>query len=293
METKSVLCISDILWEIDQYDMVERLITEIETHSPSLVLFGGDVINDGGNADEHVEEFLTVLEYLDEIETVSYTISGNHDEYSDYPAVVKRIDELSYAEEISGRSVTYDRIRIAGVPYSYTNRLGNVRTIAEDFPGEYDIVLAHAARARRVWLFDLDTRFIVTGHFAEELCQIQDTAFVSMGSYPANVVSIKPSTGEIIYTQRRSFDGADEYDAKAIFDGGKLAWEYQETNPDRYYPRDLQDSSYADLASRLIHAKNTIKNGDRVDERAIVEELLEADVPKTHIREYIHRYDFL
>jgi hypothetical protein len=290
----TILCISDINWEIPDTDTLDTLITDIENAAPSLVLFGGDVINDGWNEQEHVREFTELLTRLEESETPSFTIEGNHDEYSSYNEVVRHIEGLNYAKEISGEVAEFEDLKVLGLPYSYTHSLRNTREISNEFPERYDIVLAHAESSRRVWLFELDASIILTGHFASILCQIQDQTFVSMGGYPRDSVLIEPGQ-EIVYRRRLESDRSnqEQYESRARWDNGVLVWERDEHDPDLHLKRMKEQSESAERIERLLLAKERLEGSGVVEEREVVEELLEAGVPKTHIREYIGRYDFL
>lgn len=290
-----ILWISEIQWETPGTDILAKLKNEIDAVEPSLILFAGDVINDGMNAEEHVDEFTELLTYLEHRGIHSFTIEGNHDEYSDYDAVIRHIDTLDYAKEISGELAEWNGITVVGVLYRYTHSLGQARQLQADFPRSYDIVLAHAERSRRIWLFELDAQYIITGHFAAILSQIQDHVFVSMGSYPAQRVLLQNNLQEVLYS--REFDSfrasQDSYDTKARVNDQELIWEFEELDAELVTQRSLQDSAYPALAEHLIEAKYRIKTASKEDEREIIDELLADDVPKTHIREYIGRYDFL
>lgn len=290
----SILCISDIQWETQDKNILETLKSEIGDKNPSLILFAGDVINDGMNSEEHTGEFIELIEYLEDLEITSFTIEGNHDEYSNYDVVVDRTSELEYAREISGEVAEFDGLQILGIPYSYTHRLGKARQISDGFPESYDIALAHAETSRRTWLFELDAKIIVTGHVAAELCQIHGHVFVSMGSYPRERAVISSDLDELLY--QRSSDsfltGQDTYETEARIDDGELIW-LRDEEPERVALRGMSDSDYPESFERLISAKNRVQDVDGEEERRIIEELLESGVPKTHIREYINRYDFL
>lgn len=289
-----VLCISDILWEIEDKDVLNRLKNEIKEVSPSLVLFAGDVINDGWNSEEHTDEFIELLHYLEELETTSFTIKGNHDEYSNYSAVERKIADLDYAEEISQTVAEFDGLKILGISYSYTHNLGKARQISEEFAGSYDIVVAHAESRRRIWLFELDAPVIVTGHFARSLCQVQNRAFVSMSAYPDETVIIEPESNELTYRQYPdSFAASQEMcETKARLENGELTWISDDYEPDVFGLRQLKDDNYPKQAERLISAKEKVAKCSE-GEREIIEGLLEAGIPKTHIREYIGRYSYL
>jgi predicted phosphohydrolase len=291
----SIVCISDIQWEIPDEDILETLKSEIQDIDPSLVLFAGDVINDGMNSEEHTTEFIELLESLEDLEITSFTIEGNHDEYSNYEAVVERTRDLEYASEISEEVAEFDGLEILGIPYSDTHRLGNARKIADEFSESYDVVLAHAETSRRIWLLELDAKLIVTGHVSEQLCEIQDHIFVSMASYPSDRVVINSELNELLYRRHSDsfFASQDEYEAEVRVEDGELVWLRDEYEEDKVNLRKLSESDYPENFEKLISAKNRVRKVGEEEEREIIESLLDSGIPKTHIREYINRYDFL
>lgn len=290
-----VLAISDIQWEGHHDDLLELLKSKIVEADPSLVAFPGDVINDGMNSEEHVGEFVALLKFLERREIPSCTIPGNHDEYSSYGAVESEIEDLDYAREVSGQEVNINGYSILGIPYSHTDRLGRARELGEEFSEEYDLVLAHAARSRRIWLFDLDTRYILTGHHAEELFALQGTVFISMQSSPSDSVLIDLESERVVYEREEPTIGTapDVYTAEVQAAGGELQWIRDEQHPERRHPRPFTDTEFPALLESLMAAKEEVADVDEDEERRIIEDLLNEGVPKTHIREYIHRYDFL
>lgn len=292
-----VICISDIFWENPDISILECLRAEIEEINPALVLFAGDVINDGGNKEEHVAEFVEVLNFLENIEQPSLTIEGNHDEYSNYGKVEEEISSMEYAKEISEDVIEFNGLKIVGIPFSYTSRLRKARGIADDFPGNYDIVLAHAEGSRRIWLSELDAKFIVTGHFAEFVCQVNDQVFVSMQSFPTDSVKIDPEDHSVTYRRIPGYlyDDLERYPVKAVLVDGGLNWDFDETDPDLPLGIDrLKDRTFARRVEALISARKEVEDASSAEEEEeIVEDLLSDGIPKTHIREYVGRYDFL
>ena len=300
-----VLCLGDIQWELpggsgddpttDTDPAIIRRFAQagIGAVDPDLVLFSGDVINDGMNQEEHVSEFLALLEFLEAEAIQSATIPGNHDEYSNYDAVVEKIEELEHATELSARVATLEGLTTAGIPYSYTNDLRRTRSISEEFPDHYDILLAHAARARRIWLFDVDADYIVTGHYSRELFELDGTVFASMGAFPGGIVVIDTTAETVEYRQHVESDGAFHLHLTRADVGDGLEWTVDPPTEDNPFVRDLRESSYKDLVLQLQAAKARAVDADAATTKDIVEELRAANVPKKHIREYIGRYDFL
>ena len=111
----------------------------------------------------------------------------------------------------------FNGLKILGIPHSCTHDIKNVRKIKEDFPDSFEIVLAHPENKRRIWLFELDTRYIIAGHFDERLCKIKDKIFISISSYLKTSVLIETKKGKITY-KRTTTDSR----VKKIFT--KLKW---------------------------------------------------------------------
>ena len=292
-----ILCLSDIVWGRSRSDTTAQICADIRETDPSLVLFAGDVINDGRNRREHVDEFLEVLHDLEDAGIQSFTIQGNHDVYSDYDAVVQEVENLQYAEEISGAVGEFRGLKVAGIPYSMTHSLEDAKHIAEAFPSRYDVVLAHAETSRRIWLFEVDAPFIITGHTDEILCQIQDTVFVSLDSYPDDRVVLNPEDRLLSYRRYDSppFSSHKWYKSEVQVVDDELEWLLNEYDTDDRFIPNLQDRNrkYAARTDALISAKAVIEGASQPDEERIVEELLDLGVPKTHIREYLSGYEYL
>lgn len=281
-------CVSDIYWEHPTIDIVERLRGQIDDIDPDAVLFAGDVIGDGRNEKKHPEEFMEVLSYLESQGVSSFIVQGNNDEVPAYSKLKKEISVLSHATEISKKVVYFEGTKILGVPFSYTNKLGDVRQIGDQFPESYDIVLAHAQKSRRIWLFELDTDLIITGHFSEELCQVKDKVFLSMDSYPEDSAVIKED--EISYNRFNPGLGVDTTTV-SIEEETKQIQNRKRVKESPGF-QSLTNSSYSEQAELLLLAKEEIEQHGK-NEEEVVRRLLARDIPKTHIKEYIGRYDFL
>lgn len=290
-----VLCVSDIHWEDKGRDILTRLKEDIADVSPSVVLLGGDVINDGRNRREHVTEFLELLQYLEDTETPSCTIKGNHDEYSDYEKVSEDIDELTYANELSAGVAEIDDISILGIPYEYTHDLDNARNISDDFPDKYDIVLAHAELHRRIWLFEIDADYIITGHVGKRLCLVDNQLFASLDSYPEDIIKIQPEDCRLSYSRSSDppFSGSQRYEAQVKIDNGELVWLFDDYNSGVSGLQQLDDPGYARNVERLLAAKRDGEELIANEGEEIVGELLSEGISETQIREYIGSYGVL
>lgn len=290
-----ILCISDIHWEDSRVDVLDKLKQDIEEHSPKIVLFGGDVINDGGNKEEHVKEFNSILEHLEKLKIHSLVIKGNHDEYSDYESVIEHIESLEFSEEISNSVTNVCGIDIAGISYSYTSDIKKVRQIQEDFDESYDIVLAHAENKRRIWLFELDTDYIITGHYDKKLCMIKNRVFVSLSSYINQRYILDTEMNEMRYIQRPKFSSEIiEYSAKVKKDDNKLDWlkdEYRDSRSSGL--NNILNQRYSDMIADLICFKNNYQSFDESEQKERVKELRKNGCSKTLIREYVKYFDFL
>lgn len=297
-----ILLISDIHWEnptiningkiIEQENILENLKNKVSNIKPSLVLFAGDTICDGSCSYTHVGKFLDLLKFLNKEKIYAFFIKGNHDYERDngvgYERLLKKIKNLPYVKEISNKIVEFNKIKILGIPFSFTHKLNNLRKINETFPEQVDIILAHSEYVRRIWLFDLKSKFIITGHFDEQLCQILDKVLIALGGFPYSYAIIDYETNEqtITYFRERPTYlfpsifklGNEAHVSIAKLINGILVWETDES---------LKDSGYISKAENLILAKKKTANADINKQIEIIEDLLRIGVLKRQIEEYI------
>ncbi|MBA4115545.1 MAG: hypothetical protein H0X71_03735 [Rubrobacter sp.] len=160
-----------------------------------------------------------------------------------------------------------------------------------------DIVLAHAELARRIWLFKLKTKFVVTGHFDGQLCQIRDKAFLSLDGFPSGyaIINYERTVQEVIYFERSFLEQRDAFGcavfvqegetrvSRAKLVDGRLTWEAESL---RSSVANGKYRNYAAWVESLISAKEQVDAGARSREEAVAE-LSHSNIPKKHIQEYI------
>lgn len=311
-----ILLISDIVWENEQGTILENIKNKISKIKPSLVLMAGDVISEGRNI--HNVDFLNLLEFLDKEKINTFFIQGNHDEVPAYESLLRDIKSLHYIKEISNKIVEFNNIKILGIPFSFTNKLENLRKINEIYPTKVDIILAHSEYARRIWLFELQSKLIITGHFGAKFCKIFDKVLVELDLFPYNYAIIDYETTEQTITYFRKpisrvrsktdfiyrngvklvrlvlLLNDKECVSQAKLINGKLVWEIDEH---RVGKRDkhqidvplkpLKDSEYVSKTENLITAKKKIYDADSNVQKEMIEDLLRMGVMKTQIKEYL------
>lgn len=289
----SILCVSDLHWAGPERDNLEPLKSEIEEVDPSLILFAGDVISDSPASSYNHLKFTRLLSFLEDREIRSFTIQGNHDKHPNYDAVDQACWTYDYADEISGEVVEYNGLKIVGIPFEYTNSLEKARQLGDEFPGTYDIVLGHAERRKRIWLFELDAPLVISGHFGEMLGEVGEQVFASMSTYPEHRIMLQNGLEELIYGRETSSIRGDQerFDTKVKLDTEGLEWVFEELGAGGTPLRSLSEANYLDHARELIYTKRKIESDVDLDIRAIVEDLLDSGVMKTHIREYLRYYD--
>lgn len=177
---KGILSLKErnVISENEKFLKVKEYIEIIDTHKPDIVLFGGDITGDGSCGTGYYFAFAYLLQYLENCKINSVFIQGNHDTDFYYNKLIKKSSEFKYAQEISGKSITIKGLTIIGVSFEDTkNKTRLKELICKN--GRYDIVLAHAELARRPWLFDFETRYIITGHYDIKFNYIDKKIFLS------------------------------------------------------------------------------------------------------------------
>lgn len=247
-----ILLVSDICWEtyldirtgqptcwhssgkniisenISSPKFIEEKILKI---NPSLILFAGDIISDGSCHLNHTDDLLKLLKSINKNKIYSFLIQGNHDDDIEYKNLLIDSESLQYIKDISGKLEDFNGIKILGIPFSFTHNLKKSRNIENIFPENVDIVLAHSEYVRRIWLLGLKSKFIITGHFDDQLCQIFGKVFIASGGFPLNYVTIDYEIDKQIITYFKiplvlhSHDQmVQECGYKAILTNGNLLW---------------------------------------------------------------------
>ena len=280
-----ILLLSDISWRLTSFDLLQEKSKETK---PSLVLLAGDLAEQGGaDAWSSLYEFVN---FLDEYVIQTYFIKGNWDDNTYYAELVEMTKRLPHVEEISDRVVEFSGVKILGVPFFRTSRLKTAKRITELFPEPVDIVLAHAQLTRRIWLFGLKTRFVITGHYDTQLCQIRDKVFISLGQFPADhaIMELSMTGWTVTYHEHHlatltSEPSYEDRVSKASILGGRFIWE---TEPVRSRRDRISGVSYASIVETLMASKKQVDGGSQ-NRSEITQRLLREGVPRKHVQEYI------
>ena len=268
---------------------VQELTRQVDRIHPDLVLIAGDLVNDmfgirGGkffSADKYWDDVYNLFTFLDERKIYTFCIRGNWDYSQKFDKVLKLASKkLGYIKDISEKAVVHKGLRILGLSYAFTNDLEEVRLFTEKFQKRVDIVLAHAEYKRRIWLFHLNTKLIITGHFDSQLCRIQDKVFISLGSYPSQyaVIDYNPTEVNIRYVNKEIRANVSR---RAKFIKEKLIWKSKPLQSLRAH-----SEKYANQIERLMAAKTELES-DKTKRQTIIDKLVKYSVPKKHIEEYL------
>jgi len=281
-----IFAISDISWNLVYLQELTRQIDKIR---PDLVLLAGDLVNDMFgmregkffSAEQYWDDVYKLFTFLNERKIQVFCVRGNWDNSKQFDKVLKRATKnLKYIEDISERVVTHKDLRILGLSHAFTNDLEEVRLLSKKFRKQVDIVLAHAEYKRRIWLFHLNTKLIITGHFDSQLCQIQDKVFVSFGSFPSQYAIIDYDSTELKIRYINKEISANVL-RRAKFSDGELIWRAKPIRSLR-----LHSEKYANQVERLMEAKTKLES-DNTKRKTMIDELVKYGVPKRHIEEYL------
>lgn len=256
----------------------------IDGISPDVVVFAGDNIYDSGstgNVDD-IKEFITVLSYLESKERYAIIIEGNHDNtYDNYYKILKKIQNSQYIFELSLKQKVIQGVHFWGVPY------GAERQEAELTKQNIDIVIAHPEYSNRTWLLDINTQFVVCGHFDNCLTDIQGQALVSLNCSPFSYAVIDWQNGyqKITYCYRRMGKSCniqllrkEGHFCQIVYDNSKVA---------RQLLEGAEDLPYSRMIEELRKAKKEIKTLDQTGQIELLNHLIKLGIPKTHIERYI------
>lgn len=288
--TVKILVLSDISWRQTGLESLKKVVTYV---SPSLVLLAGDLVDNdkSTNGNQNLWSSLyELVDFLDENRIRTFFIRGNWDR-APYDRLLDATRRLPHIEEISDRVAEFGGVRILGIPFSSTEYLRNCKRIGERFPEPVDIVLAHAELVRRIWLFELKTKFVITGHYDSQVAQIRDKVFVSLGGFPSDlaIVDYEETRQTVTYVERKfvqvmsSGNFVQEVEvrvSRAEFVASSLTWG---TDPTESPSVGSRHRDYATWVERLLTAKEQVSVGTR-KRGQVVQELWESGIPRNTFR---------
>lgn len=255
--TRTVLILSDLFWsksskEVNLKDLqmikiknkipntkrfssINEYVNLISINKPDTILFAGDLTGDGSCGHGFHFAFLCLLQFLENNKINSVFVRGNHDLHEYYSIVEKYCEDLKFTQEISGKLVKVNELKIVGLSYYDTkDKLRLKEIISRNY--KVDFVLAHAELFRRSWLFDFDAKFIVTGHYDYKFNNISNKIFLSFfndGDHLSySVINIQNETETITYFLH--FNSCNSIKISANKKNGEFSFlpiKNEETNP--------------------------------------------------------------
>lgn len=143
---------------------LSNLTNLIKKEKVELVLIAGDIMGDV-SGDSYSNILIWLLDYLENNKIYCYFVSGNHDIDKSYSEIVNSLVNYKYVKEISGQLVNHNNLKIFGLSYFHTENLTGLKSLISQKSEQIDILLCHSQNKRIPFLFDFQSRYIVTGHF--------------------------------------------------------------------------------------------------------------------------------
>jgi len=147
-----------------------------------VVLLAGDLTGDGSCGHGFHLAFYYLLCLLDLARIQTFFIRGDNDLDKYYNQIITNMKQFSWIEEISNRAVIYNGIKFWGLPFQTTRTKKKLNKILDNHSKEVDILICHSELKRRTHLFDLPVKHIITGHFDNKICCINDVVFLSFSN---------------------------------------------------------------------------------------------------------------
>lgn len=176
------LVYADLLFKIDEHLHFEfhKLCDSLEEKARKSKEFL-DII------ESRISRFYEALQYSGKKCRAVFVVMGDHDFY-DVPESysLSRISSINNVHEISGRSITFEELRILGLGYMETHYLRRLRPLISSYQGKIDLLLTHAEQRRMTLLACLRPQLILRGHYMRGIYQV-DGVRVASALFPAYV----------------------------------------------------------------------------------------------------------
>ena len=152
--------------------------------------------------EKHISGFYQALEHSSNAGSTVFVIKGDHDlhDLQDFPNAysVKRINSFENIQEISGKIVNYENLRILGLGYMDTHYIQKLRSISKLYSSKVDVILTHAEQRRMPELACwLKPKIIIRGHFGIGITKIKDVIVLASLGFPAGYAMMELEDGLI------------------------------------------------------------------------------------------------
>ena len=265
----------------------------INDEKPDGIFLLGDIISDASLRFSHENNLYDVLKWINSKHIDTFLIQGNHDydhEY-EYKQLMSSIEDFNYIHEISGKRVDFHGLSILGVSFEITNHIGKVKKfVEENRHNNFDFVIAHSQYGRRVWLTNLPTKYIVTGHLTQEYYfSPEGILLLATDTFPYNYLTFDLSANKVILNYAKSFMAQGEKVDTTI----ELILKeksIQKIIGDKKFIMELERSRKSEEIKLKVlkEAKYQFFNlHSDAEKRGIIKILFENGVPISHVKEYI------
>ncbi len=173
--------------EKNKYTGIKKYFLLIREEKPDLVLFAGDITGDGSCGHGYLNAMKILLRILEANKIQSFFISGNHDEVDYFNELIDFSDDLNFSSDISNQFIEFKGIKILGISFNKSKNKTEFKELIRANNQKIDIVLCHTELKRRVWLFDLNTDFVITGHYDKKLTSVEGKIFISLDNDTSNI----------------------------------------------------------------------------------------------------------
>ena len=275
---------------------VQKIIKVIKDEKPDGIFLLGDIIDDGSCHFSHENELYDVLKWINSKHINTFLIQGNHDYYSEdeYKQLISKIEDFGYIHEISGKKAIFHELSILGVPFETTDHLGMIKKFVEENKHHnFDFVIAHSHYRRRIWLTDLPTKYIVTGHFGQGYhFSPEGRLLLSTDGFPYSYLTFDLSANKAILNYGKSLLRKTGTKIELILKEKGI----QRIMGDKKFIEDLEKRRKEEETKlrTLKEAKYQFHNlHSDAEKRGIIKILFENGVPITHVREYIKDQEWI
>ena len=293
------MVISDIRWvDWDTDDLLTRhhnyfhlseddFVEIVEAEAPDQLLLLGDIICDAGLDGPYEKNLARVLERL-KLPTV--VLWGNHDLKHDkaVAAFERRTRRRRFMHLAANLPFGLSGLECLPADFDLTDSLRLLRGFCERHRGGlWDLIVSHAPLGRRIFLFDLAPRVLLTGHFGLGIVKVRETITLMTQSFPW-YYGIMTTEGrdiclELVHLDRETRHRSIE--ACATVPSGGLPPAVQTMSP-------ALSDSYAEnqlAIQELLLLLRPVYLGAGVERRRLLlrELLMEKGAPPKYIREFL------
>ena len=163
---------------MDDFAKVKFYYDIVVQHKPDIIVLCGDITGDGFCGRGHSNSLIAFLKLTSDLKIFVRFVRGNHDLDEEINKVNSFFENSIYVRELTQEPEEIAGYSFVGIAF---NEISNKTRLKRSYiTHNADFIITHAPSNMRLNLFNMNSKYIFTGHYDLKVLNANDKIFVSL-----------------------------------------------------------------------------------------------------------------